>query len=104
LAACALAAVRALKMVLLPTLGRPTIPQFKGIPKHPFQLNGRGNPLSPVGRLLNFHEVGEISASRKSAFLRSDQSAVCIRRHGLQKTYYYYAEKKGGVPCFLSQL
>jgi hypothetical protein len=30
LAACALAEVRALKMVLLPTLGKPTIPQFSG--------------------------------------------------------------------------
>ena len=26
-----MAEVRALKMVLLPTLGRPTIPQFRGI-------------------------------------------------------------------------
>jgi hypothetical protein len=31
LAACALAEVRALKIVDFPTLGRPTIPQFNGI-------------------------------------------------------------------------
>jgi hypothetical protein len=55
-----------------------------------------------VGRLLNFHEVGEISASRKSVFLRSDQTAACIRRRGLQKTHYYYAEKKVGRAPFFS--
>jgi hypothetical protein len=58
-----------------------------------------------VGRLLDFHEAGEISASRKSVFLRADQSAACIRRHGPQKAYYHYAmpKKREARPVFLSR-
>merc|ERR1719220_1296067 len=60
-AACDL--VRTLKKVDLPTLGRPTMPIFRLVPRRPNSFSGFSTSLTFLGGILDLARAGSVSST-----------------------------------------